>query len=303
MFTLEPTQAWLVEVKLRHPQAERLIHWRPGKRARVALALATLAVVPATGLIHFVSGPTIELSVFYLIPLVFAAWYIGTGLGILVAVLAVIDWFAVETQVAQSLAQLGDDLFNAVARLVVFLVVVTFIHLLRSALDRAHALSRIDPLTQLLNVHSLLELGSLELRKATRQGCPMTSMFIDLDGFKAINDTLGHQAGDAVLRTFAQALRENVRATDLTARVGGDEFLIVMPDTGPEVAAHIAPKLRDQMLEAMRRAGWSVTFSLGVSTFVRPPRAVDDLVNRADTMMYRVKALGRNAIAHEVVPA
>ncbi len=255
------------------------------------------------GMIHVLSGPTIELSMFYLIPLVFAAWYIGTGLGIFVSVMSVVDWFAVDAPLEEGLAQLGDDLFNASARLVVFLVVVMFIHLLRQALDRAHALARVDPLTQLLNVQSLHELGSRELSKAMRHGSPMTSMFIDLDGFKAINDTLGHQAGDAVLRTFAQALRANVRATDLAARVGGDEFLIVMPDTGPDVAAHIAAKLRDQMLKAMRSADWSVTFSLGVSTFVHPPHTIDDLVNRADAMMYRVKELGRNAIAHEVVPA
>lgn len=86
---------------------------------------------------------------------------------------------------------------------------VTFIHLLRNALDRAHALSRIDPLTQLLNVQSLVELGSMELRKATRQGYPMTSMFIDPDGFKAIDDTLGHQAADEGRHSQAVGRRPN----------------------------------------------------------------------------------------------
>jgi len=290
-------------MKLPMQHAERFISWRPGKGARTAVAIALIALVPLTGMIHFVSGPTIELSAFYLIPVVSAAWYIGTRMGMLIALLAVADWLLVETQLAQREIRLGDDVFNAAARLVVFLVVVWFIHLLREALDRANRLARVDPLTQLLNVQSLHELGSMELEKAARQRCAMTAIFIDLDGFKSINDTLGHQAGDAVLCAFAQALRANVRATDLTARVGGDEFLVVMPDTGPAVAASIAANLRSQLLETMHSGGWPVTFSMGVSTFLRPPVAIDVLVNRADDMMYRVKDRGKNAIAHEVVPA
>ncbi len=290
-------------MKLRLQHAEWFITWRPGNGARMVVTLALITVVPLTGMIHFLAGPTIELSAFYLIPVVLAAWYVGTRMGMLIALLAVADWFVVETQFAPRDVQLGDDVFNAVARLVVFLVVVGFIHLLREALDRANGLARVDPLTQLLNVQALHELGNLELRKAARQRYAMTAMFIDLDEFKSVNDSLGHRAGDAVLCAFAQALRAGIRATDLAARVGGDEFLVVMPDTGPDVAASIAANLRAQLLDAMHSGGWSVTFSLGVSTFLRPPAAIDDLVNRADAMMYRVKDLGKNAIAHEVVPA
>jgi diguanylate cyclase (GGDEF)-like protein len=280
---------------------ERLINWRPGRIAHRALTVLVLVLVPFIGMIHLVTGPTVEMSVFYLIPVVFAAWHLGTREGIAVALVAVVDWFLVETAFDQRPVQLWDDIFNAAARFVVFLVVVTFTHFLRKALDRAHDLARVDPLTQLLNVKSLQELGSLEVKKAVRENYAMTAMFIDLDGFKAINDSLGHQAGDAVLRVFADALRANVRETDLTARVGGDEFLIVMPNTGPEAAANIAAKLRAQLLDSLRSGGWSVTFSLGASTFVTPAATIDELVNHADAMMYRAKERGKNAIEHEVV--
>jgi diguanylate cyclase (GGDEF)-like protein len=286
---------------LRFHIPEQLLHWRPKKGSRAWLTLLVVIIVLLTGMIHFVTGPSLELSVFYLIPVGFAAWYLGAGIGYFVALSAVADWIVVDLAFGPHGPQPWDEVFNAAARLVVFLVMVVFIQRRRIALDRANQLARSDPLTQLLNAQSLRELGGLELERARRYQHSLTAMFIDLDGFKSINDSLGHQGGDAVLQEFARAISANIRSTDLAARVGGDEFLILMPETGPEAVTAIASKLRRQLLDAMHAGGWPVTFSLGVATFLVPPTTLDELVNKADALMYRVKQRGKNALEHEVV--
>ena len=155
-----------------------------------------------------------------------------------------------------------------------------------------------DRLTHVANRPMLLATLYEEVERAARYGRPLTVAFIDLDHFKPINDSYGHEVGDSVLEDIAGVLRENIRASDLVGRYGGEEFVILFPETTVDEATAVAEKLR--MLVSKRRfdvgeeEDLSVTVSIGLAGGHGQPLRVDDLLRDADAAMYAAKSLGRN---------
>ncbi len=126
-------------------------------------------------------------------------------------------------------------------------------------------------------------------------------MITDLDRFKSINDTFGHDGGDDVLREFAQRLRKNVRGIDLACRFGGEEFVVVMPDTDAQVAEKVAERIRAEIAKTPFSVGATgkrseVTVSVGVSSLRRGSDSVEALMKRADVALYEAKTGGRNRV-------
>ena len=126
-------------------------------------------------------------------------------------------------------------------------------------------------------------------------------VYMDLDGFKEINDAYGHDAGDRVLRTVARTLDGSLRSTDFVARLGGDEFAILLPETGVEAAAGVMGKARERMEGIRGPGGSSVNASIGVFTCEKPPDSSDRLLTMADALMYSAKKSGKNRILQEVL--
>jgi diguanylate cyclase (GGDEF)-like protein len=156
---------------------------------------------------------------------------------------------------------------------------------------RLTAESRIDPLTGLLNRRGLDERFGAELARAAREERPLSVVAIDIDHFKRINDTHGHDAGDRALARLASTLSEQTRGADLTARVGGEEFLIVLPGTGAERAHEFAERLRVVVDEHL-----PFTISAGVAAADEPTTAFA-LTEAADVALYAAKRGGRNRVA------
>lgn len=103
-----------------------------------------------------------------------------------------------------------------------------------------------------------------------------------------------------MLQAAAERLRQNIRSTDVPARIGGDEFAILLPETGRDAAAEIATKLQQKLTHAMQDQGWPVTGSFGVATFIEAPTSVDELIKRSDLLLYSAKQKGKDMICHEV---
>jgi len=168
---------------------------------------------------------------------------------------------------------------------------------LRHDRDRARRLADIDSLTGLFNRRAWSErLMSLHAQ-TQRSGQPLSLLFLDLDGFKELNDRLGHAAGDAALRTMAAVMRAEIREHDRVGRYGGEEFVICLPNTGHGRALQAAERIRRRLQERARRdpAGALPTVSIGVAT-LRPDEELSALIRRADTAMYEAKAAGRNRV-------
>jgi diguanylate cyclase (GGDEF)-like protein len=166
--------------------------------------------------------------------------------------------------------------------------------------QRAEALSVTDDLTQLYNSRYLSQVLRRETKRATRSGRPLSLLFVDLDGFKSINDTHGHLFGSRALVEAASVIRASARETDMVARFGGDEFALILPDTGSEGAAAVGDRVRDRIaaFSFLRGDGLSIrlTVSVGVATLPDVASTADGLIQAADEAMYWVKDHGKNGI-------
>jgi diguanylate cyclase (GGDEF)-like protein len=170
---------------------------------------------------------------------------------------------------------------------------------LEAAYKRIEELAELDELTGSYNRRCILRMLDDEAVRAQRSGSPCSVALIDLDWFKRINDTYGHPTGDEVLRTFAITMFANIRAIDKFGRYGGEEFLLVLPETPQDMAVLLLDRLREIIATLDWSAfsdGLNVTISAGVAT-LSPDERPDTLLARADAALYAAKAQGRNLIA------
>jgi diguanylate cyclase (GGDEF)-like protein len=173
-------------------------------------------------------------------------------------------------------------------------------------LKRAEALSVTDDLTRLYNSRYLNQVLRREAKRASRSGHPLSLLFIDLDGFKAVNDAHGHLLGSRALVEAAAAIRGSARETDVVSRFGGDEFAVVLPDTGAEGALSVGERVRDRIAthRFLRSEGLNLhlTASVGIATLPDAAASAEELMQVADAAMYQVKDRGKNGVQVAVEP-
>jgi GGDEF domain-containing protein len=169
--------------------------------------------------------------------------------------------------------------WNSLVELGFFVVVAVTLARLRSTTERWSVLARTDLLTGVYNRRAFLELAELELARAQRYQRFLSLAFLDIDDFKQVNDRGGHQEGDRLLARVADTLRRNVRAFDIVARFGGDEFVLLLPETNDE--------------------DWHVGFSIGAVTIEGPYATLDRLLQQADRLLYQAKHAGKGRLRHQ----
>ncbi|MGH9871794.1 MAG: diguanylate cyclase [Pyrinomonadaceae bacterium] len=167
-------------------------------------------------------------------------------------------------------------------------------------IGEAERLSQTDDLTKLHNARYLRQFLLNEIRRARRYGSIVAALFLDLDDFKRVNDAHGHLAGSHVLMEMAAVILSSIRDTDAVARYGGDEFVIVLPDTQIELAGTVAERIREKIsrhrFHAGRNLKLSLTASFGVAAFPMHASSPQQLIAAADTAMYEAKAANKNCI-------
>lgn len=178
---------------------------------------------------------------------------------------------------------------------------------MKTAQNELEKLATTDSLTGLANRGHFMRLADAELEKSRRYGRPLSVMMIDADKFKAINDTYGHEAGDRVLQALAASFRQVVRSVDILGRIGGEEFGLILPETGVREAAAVAERLRQtveqQAVDISRSSRVTFTVSIGVSALADRTEEMDVLLRRADEALYTAKASGRNRVEIVDTPA
>lgn len=264
------------------------------------LALAACGVL-IVGAADYLTGYEVSMSVFYLGPVAVAAWYAGRGPGVAVAVLSCLSWYLADVAGGHPYSHPAIPFWNALVRLGFFAITAWLLATLRKGLLRQEHLARTDGLTGLYGRRAFDDRLEHDLALAQRRKTALTLAYLDVDDFKAVNEAHGHAGGDRVLLEIGRILKRSIREADTAARIGGDEFALVLPDTDGRGAQELVAKLGRGLREAQAMSDWGITCSIGVATFVGPVPSRESALTAADELMYQVKRERKGAVAFRVL--
>ena len=280
----------------------RLFTWLE-RQPPTPLLGGTLLLTLLLGWLDYVTGIEMAFSVFYFVPVAIGGYLGGAWPGVVVAGLGTLTWLLADVLGGHTYSSEWIVAWNTMARLISFVVLALVMAALRRAYDHQLELAQSDPLTGTRNRRRFLEMLDQEINRTRRFGRAFTLVHFDLDGFKTVNDTLGHGEGDAVLLAVVVTTQRNLREIDMLARLGGDEFAALLPETDPEAARQAVAKLQRSLDDEMRGHGWPVTFSLGVLTCLAPPSDSHELLRLVDGLTYAAKSGGKNTAVFDVSTA
>lgn len=245
----------------------------------------------------YVTGVELRVYPLYYGPIALLAWYLGRPGAFIGTLLSSIVWLEANRLAGLTFSTGFIAVDNTVMQGASFLIVGLLIASLQEAVARQHGLSRTDPITAMPNARAFDEDAARSLAACRRSGRPVTVACIDLDDFKAVNDRLGHRAGDDLLKAVASRLSTSVRPSDVAARVGGDEFVVLFPEIGPREASVTI----DRLHRTLAGDPDPVRSSIGAVTYLQAPDRVAEMVQRADALMYAAKQAGKDRVELAVV--
>lgn len=258
-----------------------------------AIALATLVLV---GGIDYVLGYEISFSLFYLLPVGIATWYCGRGAGMAMAVLSCAVWFSADLLSHPPYSHQAIPVWNALVRFGFFAITSGLLATYKDILAGQRTLARTDALTGLAGRRAFEETLAHDLALARRRSSPLTVAYLDLDDFKSVNDSRGHAEGDRVLQAVAEVLVRCLREADTPARIGGDEFVVALPDTDARGAEQLAAELLRELQKAFGAGRWPVSCSIGVVTVTVPGVSAAAALEAADRALYEAKRGGKGTV-------
>jgi diguanylate cyclase (GGDEF)-like protein len=262
----------------------------PTRASRTLLFVGLLAVVLILGILDYLTGAELAFSMFYLFPVGYAAWYLGWEAGAALSILSALAWYIADTLVRTATYESPFiPAWNTGVHLMTFLIVTVLISLLHKTLEREAINARIDPLTGAPNTRAFYEAAEIQISLFKRYQRPFSILYLDIDNFKELNDTRGHSAGDSALKVVTLTLKQNLRAGDVVARLGGDEFAILLTEADARAAEIVSTRIQSAI-----RSRLTLTCSIGALTCVTPPPSVDELVRKADHLMYEAKRGGKD---------
>ncbi len=269
---------------------------------RTVIIVISVLLVGAVATLDSATGSELSFSIFYLLPVSLAAWYVGGWSGPTISVLAAGTWFAIDAIDGGVYSSPFIPYWNAAVRLGFFVLVAALLTNLHRHLRMEEKLARIDGLTGVMSGRSFRHSAAEIIGLAGRNEKPFTLVYVDLDDFKKVNDTRGHAEGDRALKAVASALMNSVRRTDIVGRLGGDEFAVLLPETAESGAREVIEKIRAN-LTAAAAAEWPIGASIGAAVFLDPPGNPEEAISRADHLMYEAKKSGKNSTVFFEVPA
>lgn len=270
------------------------------KFTQTYLVFAAISVF-LVGIIDFITGPDYTFALIYSVPVLVVSWLSNSKFAAFgIVILTTLVWSYIDFLSARINAGVLISIWNIVSRLVLLLLAFYMLHTLKLTLRRERALSRIDTLTQVYNLRAFQEISEYELMRCRRNHAPCTLAYIDVDNFKQVNDTHGHEAGDALLVAIAETIRTNLRESDLVARLGGDEFALFLAECDEVAARAVGKKIKKSCMKVCDKFP-SVSVSMGVLTYKSSlPTSIGVLMKACDQQMYSVKKSGKNNVAFAV---
>jgi diguanylate cyclase (GGDEF)-like protein len=274
------------------------------RESRWKVALETWGMVAfITWVCYFTGGLASPLLNTYLLPVITSALTLGKLTTLVeVALIAACQVYlggALSMERLWSLAFLGGFAAQIAPVILVAYIVTLFSADIRYGLNKARLLSETDELTGLLNMRGFAIAANRVFGQALRYGRAVSVLMIDSDNLKSVNDAHGHEAGNRLLRQLTRLVHAELRFTDVMARYGGDEFIVLLPETPPKGALEVADRIRDAVASAPLELDGnrvSSTVSIGIAGHPADGNTLDVVVARADRAMYQAKQAGRNRV-------
>ena len=273
------------------------VHWLVPSTKR--LNIKVVVMLAGAGIVDWYTPAEFEVFSLYLASVMFASWMGGTGYGFVTTVVAGLMIF---TQGWLQGHPYSSQFFFMVAianKIGILVCLSFFIALARKDHIAAIEGASKDHLTKIANRRTLLERLALELHRSARKRTSFVFAYLDLDGFKKVNDERGHEVGDQVLIMTAKTILSHLRPADLGARVGGDEFCILIADASPDEGRSAIIRMHEGLRQAMQTAGWPITFSVGMVTSKCAADDVADIIRQADNLMLEAKRAGKDRIVEK----
>ena len=270
-----------------------------GKKG-VYISIISSFMLLIIGIVDYLTKSELSFPIFYIVPVALAAWHNMLFLGIIFSVCSAFFWLIANLISNHYYVHPIIPFLNALIKLGFFLIVNYVLIILKKSLEREKELSRMDMLTGLYNTRGFYEFAAHEMNRSMRYKHPFTMAYIDVDKFQSINDIHGYSTGDSVLRLIAATIRNNLRKSDICARLGGDEYGILFPETDHDAVKVIFNRIHKNLSDFLRNIGYPLTFSIGVSTFVSTPHSTDEIIKYASNLMLSAKNTGKNSIIFDI---
>ena len=268
-----------------------------GRRGGVVLGLFVICCVT---LLDTALGPYVRLTVMYAFGPVITAWCSRRGDGVFVALVAAMASTTMHVMLGAVSPTPLVVALTLLTRFLAYAFLAILVTQLRSMTERLEELSIRDGLTGLLNRRALDDRLSIEIERSKRHGSPLSLIYADIDRFKQVNDRFGHAIGDECLMRVAEAIELELRPTDVLARMGGDEFVVVLPQTDQTGAEALCRRIGERLAELEPVYGTGV--SLGLATFETSPESVESALSAADSAMYAEKDRRHAELMANAVP-
>ncbi|MEC4985635.1 MAG: GGDEF domain-containing protein [Oscillatoria sp. PMC 1068.18] len=259
------------------------------------------------GMIDYLVVNHVSLAIFYLLPIIFTTWFWNQSAGMVMSFLSAIAWLnAYYAEEFCLTLNPSIPYWNAFVRLGFFIIITYLLAKQKRAYNREKNFARSDSLTGTANRRFLFEMFEDEIKRNYRYRNPLTLAYLDVNNFKKVNDRYGHNKGDQLLCLIGTVLIRETRDTDVVARMGGDEFALLLTETNYESGKKALSRILSKLIEAVQIQSFSVGFSLGAVTLATPPESTDvahlaqEILKQADMLMYAAKESGKNQIEHEL---
>jgi diguanylate cyclase (GGDEF)-like protein len=248
---------------------------------------------------YYVAGQDITFTLLYLIPVGITAWFGGLAGGIITSILSTLTWFFVYFNQGEFPDITPLLIINFFLKLIFYIVFSFMLYRLKQNLIREKKISATDDLTNAINRRAFNAILKSEIFRASRYNHPISLIYFDVDNFKSINDNYGHITGDKVLKKISETAKSNLRNTDFFARMGGDEFAVLLPETAYQDAEKAAAALFEALNSMSQKQKFTCSFSMGMVTYHNMPQDPGVIISKADNLMYYSKKHGKNRITSE----
>lgn len=260
-----------------------------GHLKKLIITVCGLLSVILIGAMDINLGAYISIYLIYVFPIVLISYFCDKYSGSFIAVSSAVMWTFVDWYLSEGSYHVSSVVIEFFSRMIIFLLIATMAYQVRKYNDQLKKMAYTDQKTGAYNYRAFLDLASKEIASANRQSLEVYIAYFDMDKFKKVNDTYGHSKGDEVLSHFSRIALEQIRAYDIFARIGGDEFVLCLSGINENDLNQVLNRIAQKFNDEMKAQGLEVSVTAGFANCTKRNEGIELLIHEADVSMYQYK--------------